>query len=116
MYKIENILNSYIKKNINSDSITTEIVDFIIMETKEDILLYINQLCNLNNSIIYNSTIYLPDLSVYNNIYPIEYYILSDICELKFNGCLFSKSDINDIYIEHLFLIKRYLNKILSHN
>lgn len=116
MYKIENILKSYIKKNVNSNTISTEIFNLIIINTQKDILFYIKRLCNSNDIILHNSTIYLSNISIYNNIYPIEYHILNDIYWLKVNGCLFSNNDINDIYIECLFLIERYLKKLVLNN
>ena len=79
MYKIENILKSYIKKNVNSNTISTEIFNLIIINTQKDILFYIKRLCNSNDIILHNSTIYLSNISIYNNIYPIEYHILNDI-------------------------------------
>ena len=55
MYKIENILKSYIKKNVNSNTISTEIFNLIIINTQKDILFYIKRLCNSNDIILSRS-------------------------------------------------------------
>lgn len=100
-----NYKNSYIIKNaiIHDNELIITITNEILDNSKYNILAHINNLVN-------NPTVNI----ICNNF--TDFCIINDIKELKLNGCKFTKNNINDIYIEHLDLIKRDLNSIIYYN
>jgi hypothetical protein len=70
----------------------------ILINSKINILEFIRILINNNHKFHKNNS---------------DYYIQIDVKELQKNGCLFSKDDINDIFIEHLDFINKDLNTVL---
>lgn len=96
IYAIKNYLN------YDSDLITT-IYDELLKKSKENILTYIENLIFISDYqyLMFNAT---------------NRYIINDIKQLKNDGCKFNKNDINDIYIEHLDLIKHDLNSVIYYN
>ena len=100
MSSIQTVLINELKKNITSYNFYKCFdIDYIIkdtlIETKPIILQYIKE------RIQYPLYYYCKN--------SIDFVIQLDIIQLKFDGCTFSDSDINDIYIEHLPDIKQYL-------
>lgn len=94
----------------NFDIIDSNIDKYIINEiiniTKDKIIEYIYQLINK----------LLLDITPIDNKYNIaDNYIIYDILDLKTSGCLFTKYDINDIYIENFDYIYNDLIKIINY-
>lgn len=101
----QNYKNLFINNVNNLDDYNIALIsNEIINNSKIHILEYINYLINTDTGNDNNHKFHK------NNS---DYYIEIDVKELHKNRCLFSKYDINDIFIEHLDFINKDLNIVL---